>query len=410
MSGRRLLSSPVLTAAANGLEEQPCKCTWASGKLEWSERPQNVLIVGKRSDAVTVKVRELTRWLVAEKDMNVFVETWRCIGSAWEETVGENGSGKEGAGDRCPIDRRREGSDARRTGEGITEWAGGRIIEVELSKPSPELLLMLREEIDFAICIGGDGTLLFFNSFFPTSVPPVICVNYTGSLGFLTRFRMEDIYDNVERIIAGEMEISNRTRMSATVRVTRAHALEAQELEEEERPEELAAGDPALEVVDGISYTFINEVVIDRGPSPFISSLECFCDGTHITTVQGDGIIIATSTGSTAYSLAAGGSMLHPLLSAVIFTPICPHSLSFRPVVLPGTAKLRIQVPSDSRSSAWVRFDGKQRFQLRREDSVAIEMAEYPLPMICKSDMTSEWFSALANCLSWNIRERQGKL
>lgn len=394
MGSRRMSrrGSPA-SSLVNG-QEVDCKCSWASGRLEWLEKPQNVLIIGKRSQEVTGKILELCEWLVNEREMRVYVEAWRAIGKEWQKRR-TNDKGSE---------------DSPETHQSIGDE---RIVEVTLAHPTPELLLMLREEVDFAVCLGGDGTLLFFNSFFPTSVPPVICVNYTGSLGFLTRFRMEDVHENIDKIIAGEMEILNRTRMKATVRVTRAHAEGAvgeDQEEEEEQAEELVTGQPAVEIVDGISYTFINEVVIDRGPSPFISSLECFCDGTHITTVQGDGIIIATSTGSTAYSLAAGGSMLHPLLSAVIFTPICPHSLSFRPVVLPGTAKLCIQVPSDSRSSAWVRFDGKQRFQLRREDSVAIEMAEFPLPMICKSDMTSEWFSALANCLSWNIRERQGKL
>ena len=116
---------------------------------------------------------------------------------------------------------------------------------------------------------------------------------------------------------------------------------------------------------DGVNkgtFHVLNEAVIDRGPSPYLSAIELTCDGQYLTTVQGDGVIIATPTGSTAYSLAAGGSMVHPSVPAMLLTPICAHTLSFRPLMLPDSSVLSCAVPADSRATAWVCFDGKFRY------------------------------------------------
>ena len=110
------------------------------------------------------------------------------------------------------------------------------------------------------------------------------------------------------------------------------------------------------------TYCVLNEVVMDRGPSPFLSVLDLSCHAQHITTLQGDGIIFATPTGSTAYSLAAGGPVVYPSVPAILLTPVCAHSLSFRPMLLPDTAVLTCEVPDDCRSSGWVSFDGKFRY------------------------------------------------
>ena len=88
----------------------------------------------------------------------------------------------------------------------------------------------------------------------------------------------------------------------------------------------------------------LNEVVIDRGPSPYLSNIDLYLDGKHITSVQGDGLIVSTPTGSTAYAVAAGASMIHPSVPAVMVTPICPHSLSFRPIVVPAGVELKVRV------------------------------------------------------------------
>ena len=91
-----------------------------------------------------------------------------------------------------------------------------------------------------------------------------------------------------------------------------------------------------------LSFLVLNEVVVDRGPSPYLSNVDLFVDGKHVTVVQGDGLILSTPTGSTAYAVAAGASMIHPSVPAIMITPICPHSLSFRPIVVPAGVELKV--------------------------------------------------------------------
>ncbi|KAL3840041.1 hypothetical protein ACJIZ3_024632 [Penstemon smallii] len=160
----------------------------------------------------------------------------------------------------------------------------------------------------------------------------------------------------------------------------------------------------------GKVFDVLNEIVVDRGSNPYLSKIECYEHDRLITKVQGDGVIVATPTGSTAYSTAAGGSMVHPNVPCMLFTPICPHSLSFRPVILPDSARLELKIPEDARSNAWVSFDGKRRQQLSRGDSVRISMSQHPLPTVNKSDQTGDWFRSLIRCLNWNERLDQKAL
>ena len=99
--------------------------------------------------------------------------------------------------------------------------------------------------------------------------------------------------------------------------------------------------------------------------------------------------MLATPTGSTAYSVAAGGSMVHPNVQAILLTPICPHSLNFRPIILPDYVEMELRVPDSARVGAWVCFDGKQRQELQRGDSVFIKMSENPVPTINRADLTT---------------------
>ncbi len=121
-------------------------------------------------------------------------------------------------------------------------------------------------------------------------------------------------------------------------------------------------------------HLVLNEVVVDRGPSPYLSNIDLYIDGKHITTVQGDGLIVSTPTGSTAYAVAAGASMIHPSVPAIMVTPICPHSLSFRPIVVPAGVELKICVSPDSRNSVWVSFDGRKRQEIQLGDRCAMHL------------------------------------
>ncbi|KAJ1952623.1 hypothetical protein EC988_003450 [Linderina pennispora] len=160
----------------------------------------------------------------------------------------------------------------------------------------------------------------------------------------------------------------------------------------------------------GESFQVLNELVVDRGPSPYLSQIELYGDGNHLTTVEADGLCLATPTGSTAYSLAAGGSLVHPEIPAIMVTPICPHTLSFRPMLLPDSMVVRVVLPPDSRNTAWASFDGRHRIELRRGDHIQITASKYPLPTVCASQsQTQDWMASLSRCLNWNERKRQKK-
>uniref|UniRef100_A0A8D2IL99 NAD kinase n=1 Tax=Varanus komodoensis TaxID=61221 RepID=A0A8D2IL99_VARKO len=225
----------------------------------------------------------------------------------------------------------------------------------------------ISNQIDFIICLGGDGTLLYASSLFPGSVPPVMAF-HLGSLGFLTPFNFENFQAQVTQVIEGNAALVLRSRLK--VKVVKEHR--------EKKPmiqngiEENGVMSPSLEkdiFKQAIQYQVLNEVVVDRGPSSYLSNVDVFLDGHLITTVQGDGVIVSTPTGSTAYAAAAGASMIHPNVPAIMITPICPHSLSFRPIVVPAGVELKIMLSPDARNTAWVSFDGRKRQEICHGDS-----------------------------------------
>lgn len=155
------------------------------------------------------------------------------------------------------------------------------------------------------------------------------------------------------------------------------------------------------------SFEILNDLVVDRGPSPFVSMLEVFADNNHLTTAQADGLCISTPTGSTAYSLSAGGSLVYPDIPAILITPICPHTLSFRPMLLPDSMELRIAVPYHSRSNAWASFDGRGRIEIKRGDHIKVTASPYPFPTVYPEDQPNPWFDSVSRTLNWNQRQKQ---
>lgn len=262
------------------------------------------------------------------------------------------------------------------------------------------------DEIHLVLCLGGDGLILHVvSTLFPRAVPPIMPFNM-GSLGFLTPFDFRDHARHVSAVFANDEgnNVALRMRLKCAVVRRETHEKDAcfrnftndMFLEEDVR----AAPDAELHV--------LNELVIDRGPAPYLSNLEVLCDDCPVTRVQADGLIVATPTGSTAYNLSAGGSMVHPGVPGILFTPICPHSLSFRPVLFPDYVTLTIKVPDDSRASAWVSFDGRHRMELMRGDKVIVTVSRWSVPTFCKSDATNDWFRSISSCLRWNERLMQG--
>ncbi|OAA60450.1 hypothetical protein SPI_05574 [Niveomyces insectorum RCEF 264] len=156
------------------------------------------------------------------------------------------------------------------------------------------------------------------------------------------------------------------------------------------------------------TYEILNEVVIDRGPNPTMSYTEIFGDDEHFTSVLADGICVSTPTGSTAYNLAAGGSLCHPENPVMLVTAICAHTLSFRPIILPDTIVLRVGVPFDARTSSWASFDGRERLELKPGDYVTISASRYPFATVQAPGRRSEdWVNSISGKLGWNTRQKQ---
>ncbi|KAK4147171.1 ATP-NAD kinase-like domain-containing protein [Dichotomopilus funicola] len=269
---------------------------------------------------------------------------------------------------------------------------------------------------DFVITLGGDGTVLYASWLFQRIVPPVLSFAL-GSLGFLTKFDFEDYQKTLTGAFQDGVTVSLRLRFEATVmRSQERKVVEGGKGEEEETSpvrdlvEELIGeekDDEHTHRPDG-TYEVLNEVVVDRGPNPTMSNVDIFGDDEHFTSVSADGVCVSTPTGSTAYNLAAGGSLCHPENPVMLVAAICAHTLSFRPVILPDTIVLRIGVPYDARASSWASFDGRERVELRPGDYVTVSASRYPFACVQPSGRRSEdWINSISAKLAWNSRQRQ---
>ncbi|XP_048206041.1 NAD kinase [Perognathus longimembris pacificus] len=343
----------------------------ASQRLTWNKSPKSVLVIKKIRDASLLQpFKELCMYLMEENNMIVYVEK-KVLDDpaiASDENFG-------------PVKKKfctfREDYDD------------------------------ISNQIDLIMCLGGDGTLLYASSLFQGSVPPVMAF-HLGSLGFLTPFSFEDFRSQVTQVIEGNAAVVLRSRLKVRV----AKELKGKKMALQNGLRENGLRAPGTDTEGGkqaMQFQVLNEVVIDRGPSSYLSNVDVYLDGHLITTVQGDGVIVSTPTGSTAYAAAAGASMVHPNVPAIMVTPICPHSLSFRPIVVPAGVELKIMLSPEARNTVWVSFDGRKRQEIRHGDSISITTSCYPLPSICVRDPVSDWFESLAQCLHWNVRKKQAR-
>lgn len=264
------------------------------------------------------------------------------------------------------------------------------------------------EEVDLVMTLGGDGSILHvITNLFPDAVPPFMPFNL-GSMGFLTPFDFPNHQKDVSAVLNGaNNSVTMRMRLKCVIvrQTIGPNNICSPSIH---NFEDNALNDETFEVSVTEEHHVLNELVIDRGPAPYLSNLEVLCDNCPVTRVQADGIIVATPTGSTAYSLSSGGSMVHPNVPAILFTPICPHSLSFRPVLFPDYVTLEIKVPQDSRASAWVSFDGRHRMELMKGDKVVVTVSPWSVPTFSRNDTTNDWFKSVSQCLRWNERVVQG--
>jgi len=229
------------------------------------------------------------------------------------------------------------------------------------------------ELCDFLIVIGGDGTLLSAARVVGTSGKPILGVNM-GSLGFMTAVTLDEIYPALERIFRNEYEFEERMMLVAHV-----HRL----------GERVA------------NYTVLNDVVINKGALAKMIDIKVTVGDLYLSTFKADGLIISTPTGSTGYSLAAQGPMIHPTMNTILITPICPHTLTFRPLVVPDGLVVRSELLSKE-SDVFLTLDGQVGFGLRKGDVIEVKKAGAPLRFF--RSPFRDYFTVLRTKLKWGER------
>lgn len=234
-----------------------------------------------------------------------------------------------------------------------------------------------REEVpdgaQLVIVLGGDGTLLSAARAIGGRDIPLFAVNL-GGLGFLTAITAEELFPELERALRGEHRIGHR-RMIECDLTRRGETI--------------------------VTYTALNDVVITKAALARMIDLETHVDAQYVCSYKADGLIISTPTGSTAYSLAAGGPIMFPTVQALCLTPICPHMLTNRPVVLPDTSVIRVVVNAEDHST-YLTIDGQIGQPLLRNDLIVCRAAPKPLSLIRPPKM--RFFDVLRTKLKWGER------
>jgi len=227
--------------------------------------------------------------------------------------------------------------------------------------------------VDLVFVLGGDGTMLNVSRLVAEKGIPILGINL-GSLGFITEVNRDEIFSTVDKMLNGGCEIEERLMLSAAIRRD------------------------GKKIAD---YTVLNDVVINKGALARIIDLETNIDGNYVTTFKADGLIISTPTGSTAYSLSAGGPILYPTLESIVLTPICSHTLTNRPIVLPDHSKIEIIIKSLS-EDVFLTLDGQVGFSLRMNDVITINKAHYKTKLLLPFERN--YFKVLRTKLKWGER------
>lgn len=228
-------------------------------------------------------------------------------------------------------------------------------------------------ETDALVVLGGDGTLLDVARKAGTRDVPILAVNL-GTLGFLSEVGTDEVEDALARFFAGRMQVEERMRLE--VRLERARRIEG-------------------------PWLALNDAVITKGALARIIDLTTRADGADVTTYHADGLIVSTPTGSTAYSLSAGGPILVPGVRALVLTPICPHTLTQRPLVLPDTAEVEVRVQPRG-GEVQLTVDGQEGVPLEPGDLVRVCRSEHPVRLIVSPERNR--FEVLRRKLRWGER------
>ena len=229
------------------------------------------------------------------------------------------------------------------------------------------------EHVEMVIVLGGDGTLLSVAHMVWSHGIPILGVNF-GGLGFLTEVSLEEIYPVLERVLKGDYQTKPRDVIQASVI----------------RKDKTLAG-----------FTVLNDAVINKGALARIIELEITIDGEYLNTFRSDGLIVSTPTGSTAYNLSAGGPIVYPSLHNLIITPICSHTLTNRPIVVPDDVTVHAVLKS-RQEEVTLTLDGQQGFPLEWEDVVEVRKAQGQILLI--QSPYRDYFKLLREKLKWGER------
>jgi NAD+ kinase len=226
---------------------------------------------------------------------------------------------------------------------------------------------------DLLVVLGGDGTLIHGARLLKGRPTPILGVNL-GSLGFMTEIPVDEVFSTLEDVLAGQFRTESRLKLLCRVY----------------RNGEVIAEDEVL-----------NDVVINKGALARIADHEMSIDGQYVTTYKADGVIISTPTGSTAYSLSAGGPIVHPAVDGMIVTPICSHALTQRPLVIPGEKVITIDLTRGV-EDVYVTLDGKSGYPMQPNDRVEVMRSSNRAFLI--RNPKRGYFSILRQKLRWGER------
>lgn len=263
-------------------------------------------------------------------------------------------------------------ADARQAGQDLATWFKARGLAAHHLENEPEpTILPLPPGTDFIVVMGGDGTILSVARHYGRLGIPILGVNM-GGLGFLTEISLDELYPTLEDyILPGKFEVEER--MILTVALIRAGETIWQE-------------------------NVLNDAVINKGALARIAELSTWIDGENLTTYRADGLIVSTPTGSTAYTLSAGGPIAYPTLRHIILLPICPHTLSNRPIILPETVTVAVTL-DEKVQDVYLTLDGQVGRELKPRDRLEVRSGPYNVKLV-KSPRRSH-FEILRTKLGW---------
>lgn len=260
----------------------------------------------------------------------------------------------------------------------LADWLRRRGLEVALDRDTRAALgdgacavFDPAERYDLVVALGGDGTLLSVARTLAEGVP-ILGVNL-GTLGFLTEVNRGELYPSLVRVLDGRYAIEERSLLDAEVRS--------------------AAG-----AGECTAYRVLNDAVVTKGALASIIELSLRVDGNLVARFRADGLIVSSPTGSTAYNLSAGGPIVYPRLPVVVLTPICPHALTLRPVVVPDDSRVEITLETP-REEVFVTLDGQEGCQLAAGDTVSIAQAGAAVRLVKVSGRT--FYDSLRGKLRW---------